>query len=111
MPVAPVCATRCAPIPTGNKLIPGVAAADGGSRVAGDEELADLFEHARSIPLTRDRVRIDKYDAGDLAAAVDAQVRDDVDRHVLGKDVGYEILSVTGQMREELRNAPRAWPA
>jgi hypothetical protein len=69
------------------------------------KQLAELFEHARPIPLMRERVRIDKRDADDLAAAIDGEVRDAVDRGTLDKEAGYNVLSATTQMREVLRNA------
>src|SRR4051812_7710399 len=69
-------------------------------------QLVELFEQARPLPLMRELVRIDKRDADDLAAAIEAGVRDAVDRGTLGKEAGYTVLSVTAQIREVLRNAP-----
>lgn len=70
-------------------------------------QLAGLLELAPPMPLMRERVRVDKRDADDLAAVLDAEVRDAVDHGRLGKDAGYDVLSVTAQMREDLRNAYR----
>ncbi|MEA2217384.1 MAG: hypothetical protein QOJ35_10 [Solirubrobacteraceae bacterium] len=57
------------------------------------------------MPFMRGRVRVDKRDADDLAAALDVKVRNAVDHGRLGTDAGYHVLSVTTQMREDLRNA------
>jgi hypothetical protein len=68
-------------------------------------QLADLLEHAPAMPFMRERVRVGKSDADDLASVLDAEVRDAVDDGRLDKDAGYDVLSVTTRMREDLRNA------
>jgi hypothetical protein len=68
-------------------------------------KLADLLERAPAMPLMRERVRVDKRDAYDLATVLGAEVRDAVDNGRLGKDAAYDVLSLTMQMQEELRNA------
>jgi hypothetical protein len=68
-------------------------------------QLADLLEHAPAMPFVRERVRVGRRDADDLATVLDAEVRDAVDGGRLDKDAGYDVLSVTTRMREDLGNA------
>src|SRR3954447_8725366 len=68
-------------------------------------QLAELFDHARPMPLMRDRVRIDKRDTDALAAAIDGEIRDAVERGTLSREAGYNVLSVTTRVRKDLRNA------
>jgi hypothetical protein len=68
-------------------------------------ELANLLDHARPVPLLRDRVRVDKHDilmrVNRLATAVQVEVAN----HGLERTVGSGLVVAADNLRDEARHA------